>query len=171
MISLRLLFLLSALLLGLSACGGDATPPTTAPNEDPAPPEDGLNAEPGTVEVPSASEPSGATPGDGDTGDASQDTEADSLISSPDGAFPAAASVEVGVLEAQDPHAVLPKLGPAEGADPASLTSLFTLSADINGAIAFGVYISADTTPGSYTLFAESGDLRYTVAISVVDAE
>ena len=96
------------------------------------------------------------------------------VIASASGAFTAGESVLVGVDLPANFSGVAPLVGEASSSTESALAETRVLEADDAGAVAFGVYVTASTTPGDYALFAEAADTgepQYDVTITLTAAE
>lgn len=170
---MRLRFVVLLLLALLTACG-DATPPVPAPNFN-AEPSGTLTAVPPEVGIPLPPETSSDEENDDAVGPSSPATgftapEPESIVSSGAGSFPAGTVVTIGIALPEDFSGTSPLVGPLDPKSAADIAITSETLALSDGSLEFGVYyITSFTTPGSYTLFAEAGDIRLTTTLTVTE--
>lgn len=155
------IFLIFCLLASLSVTACRATPPTTGPNlntdEGLFPTSDEIHVRPNST-FPEPSTTPGSDPGPvyGTT------------IRSHNGAFPAGSTVTVGVARPDGFAGNLPLVGPTNIADLSELAETFDATANGNGAVQFFLSTLPDTTPGTYTIFAELDLQRLEVMVIIL---
>lgn len=166
--------IVSALLFLISSCGNEGTPPIAGPNVDRSTvfPEI-LSAEQREIFLPSVGGGKNPAAPPSTSGGIPQTlplTPA-TTIKSLDGVYTPGQTVRVGVIIPENFQGVSPEIGPITGAVSAELQQNRSLSADSQGRIAFGVYVNASTTPGTYSFFVEMAGQYEITSVTILQAK